>query len=104
MCRMETAVKNKFGSWDVGHPIVMMRVSKESEMTFNFLVGSLCLAIRLRVIHSGEHIDDTKFGIEGLHQACCELWTSIRNNLGRNAVKLKDFSIVNVCHSFRIDV
>jgi hypothetical protein len=101
---METTVEDKLRGRDVGHPVVVSSVGKKPEVTFDFLVGSFCLAIGLRVVRGGERVGNTKFGIEGLHQACRKLRASIGDNLGGDAVKSKDLSVMDVRHSFCIDI
>ena len=52
--------------------------TEDAKICFNLLIGSFCLSICLRVIHSGEFDivveESCKFSGKGR----CELWTSVR--------------------------
>ena len=43
-------VENEFSSWDMSYLVIMMRVCKELKVTFDFLIGLLCLPVGLRMV------------------------------------------------------
>ena len=59
------------------HPFPRVVGTEDAEVCFNFLIGSFCLSIRLRVICSGEFDIVVEESCQFSGKGRCELWASV---------------------------
>jgi membrane protein required for beta-lactamase induction len=77
-------------------PIVLLFVTKQAKVLFNFLVLVLYFAIILRMVGSSKTGLDTKALIESSHEMGSKLWAVIREDLLRDSMKTEYVRIMDV--------
>jgi hypothetical protein len=98
------AVEYKFCRREVIHPVILSGVSKQTQVSFDFLVCAFSLPVRLRMIRGSQRVDDPKFLIQGFGEACGELRTPIGYDLGWDSVKAEYLAVMDIHDPLRINV
>ena len=67
----------KLSSGEKVRPFPRVVGTEDAEVCFNFLIGSFCLSIHLRVIRSGEFDIIVEESCQFSGKGGCELWASV---------------------------
>jgi hypothetical protein len=102
--RVDTGVDDKFRHGKVLVPVGLAVVDIEANVILDFLVGVFCLAIGLRMVHSGETRLDVELLEEVAHELRCKLRTSVAGELEGETIEAKKFLVVDVGNSFRANL
>jgi hypothetical protein len=81
-------------------PVVLLFVTKQAKVLFDFLVLMFYFAVTLWMVGSSKTSLDTKALIEGSHEMGSKLWTPIREDLLWNSIKSEYVGIVNIGGTF----
>ncbi len=74
---MDSVVVHEFCEWQPISPVVLSIVNKDSEIFFNLLVNSFCLAVCLRMPGSRSIRRDVQESVELFHELGDKLRTSV---------------------------
>jgi hypothetical protein len=77
-------------------PVVLLFITKQAKVLFNFFVLALHFAIILRMIGSSKASFNTKALVEGSHKTGSKLWTPIGEDLLWNSVEVEYIEVVDV--------
>jgi hypothetical protein len=89
-------VEGKFCSREMFSSVLLMVVTKEAYILFNFLVLTLGLALIFRILGNSEANLDSKVFIESAHELGCKLWSAVGEDFLQNFVEAEHISIVKI--------
>jgi hypothetical protein len=81
-------------------PVVLLFITKQAKVLFDFLVLTLYFAVALWMVGSSEAGFDTKALVEGSHETGSELRAPIREDLLRDSVEAEYIGVMNVGGTF----
>jgi membrane protein required for beta-lactamase induction len=85
-------------------PVVLLFITKQAKVLFDFLVLALYFAVTLWIVGSSKAGLDTKAFVEGSHEMGSKLWAPIGEDLLWNSMKAEYVGIVNVGDTFSCKV
>jgi hypothetical protein len=93
-------IESKLSSRQVRCPVILLFITKQAKVLFNFLVLAFHVAITLRMVGSSESDLDTKALIEGFHKTSSKLRAAIREDLLWNPMKAEYIGVMKVSGTF----
>jgi hypothetical protein len=88
--------KSKLSSGQVRCPVVLLFITKQAKVLFNFLVLAFHFAITLRMVGSSETGLNTKALVKGSHETGSKLWATIGEDLLWNSMKAEYVRVMDV--------
>ena len=98
--RGKSRVDCEFCGGQVISPVVLVLITEDAKILFNFLIHTFGFTIALWVVSRSETCFNAEVLIQGSHETCSKLQAAIRVCLSRNAVESEYVFVVEVSYTF----